>query len=233
MGFTAGWINFETVDEAQFTVVIAFSDAAFVQCYRNDELVDGVAPDGRSVQVGVDRIQFGQYIRLLAVDLADSTTNFFSTAWPNDLGNRITVKTPTEPGWLPGELWRVYLDDTQIYEQEIWIDPEGPAGLMGCRGTERGVARGLDAYGSGRGHWRGVQRGYEPFTLIHETDVLAPGTYEIAATTIDNAGNETTQTEDTRTHNTYPGEPAGLLVTAFNSGTGLTTLTWTESPDVG
>lgn len=234
MGYTAGWIHFTTSDGSQFTVVTAYSSAAAVQCYVNDTLADYLIPTGTSVQFGITPPGRGEYIRLLAVDLesAEAKTNYFSSAWATDKGNRITVKTPTQPGWLPGEFWKVYLDDTETHNRLIWLDPNGPSGLMGGRGTDRGIARGIGAYGAGRGHWRGQQRGYEPVTLEYETAVLSPGTYEIATTTVDNADNETTQVEENMTHDTWAADPEDLLVSSFDSGTGLLTFTWTESEDL-
>lgn len=232
MSFTSGWINFETTDEAQFVVVTAVSDADIVQCYVNDELVDHVAPDGQAVQLGVNSLPFRSYIRLLAVDTDSATVNFHSEAWPLDQGNRITVRTPTIPGWLPGELWRVFQDDTQIFEQIIWDLNQNSTAPLGCRGSSRGSPRGIETYGSGRGSWRGLQRGFEPITLLHETEVLSPATYEIAATTLDNAGNETVQVEEDVEVDTWPAEPFDLLVDSYNSGTGLLAFTWTESTDL-
>ena len=234
MSYTSGWINFETTDAAQFTLVRAYSNAAAVQIYVNDELLDYQVPDGTSIVFGIPPLKYGQYIRLLAVDLAsaEAETNYFSQAWPNDLGNRITVKTPTQVGWLPGELWRVYQDDVQVHERLIWQNPETGIDPIGGNGTSRGHFRGMGSYGVGRGYWRGLQRGYEPATLRYETDVLNCGTYEMAATTLDNAGNETTQAEENVTHNTYPREPEDLTVTAFNSGTGEVSFSWTESADL-
>ena len=206
-----------------------------MQIYVNDSIEGWLAPAGQSIQFGITPLLPGQYIRLLAVDTASAEAgdNFFSTAWPNDLGNRITVKTPTQPGWLPDELWRVYVDDVQKHERLIWLDPSGPSGRMGGRGTDRGIHRGIGGYGVGRGNWRGLQRGYEPVTLLFETEVLAPAaTYEIATTTLDVAENETVQTEENRSHSTWPDEPEDLLVASFGQGTGLTTLTWTESTDI-
>lgn len=232
MGFTAGWINFSTQAAARHTIVTAHSDAAVVQCYVNDELVDNVVPDGRAVRFFISPLWEGQYIRLLAVDTADADTNFFSDAWPNDKGNRLTARVPTEPGYFRDYTWSVYLDDTLIHDRAVWPYPDSGSSKIGGRGTHRGIRRGWETYGSGRGNWRGLQRGFEPVELVFETTPQSPGTYEIASTIKDGAGNESSQIEESVTHDTWPDEPEDLLVTAFTLGTGEITLTWTASTDL-
>ena len=232
MAFTAGWINFTTQIAARYTIVTAYSTAARVQCYVNDDLISNMVPDGTSVQFRVTPLKSGQYIRLLAVDLADADTNFFSQAWPLDEGNRITTRSPTEPGYFRDYIWSVYLDDVLIHERAVWPFPDSSSSKIGGRGSFRGVWRGYETYGSGRGNWRGLQRGYEPVELIFESTIQSPATYELATTITDKAGNESAQTETTITHDTYPDEPESLTVSSFVLGTGTITLAWTESDDI-
>ncbi len=232
MGFTAGWINFTTQEAARYTIVTAFSNAAQVQCYVNNEIKAGQVPDGMSVSLRIDTPRPGEYIRLLAVDLEDADTNFFSQAWPFDEGNRLTARTPTEPGYFRDYVWSVYLDDTLVHDRMVWPFPDSPSSRIGGRGTFRGIRRGWETYGSGRGNWRGLQRGFEPVELIFETDPQSPGTYEIATTITDNAENQSAQTEDNIDLDTWPDEPEDLLVSSFTIGTGVIKLSWTESTDI-
>ncbi len=232
MAFIAGWINFTTQIAARYTIVTAFSDAAIVQCYVNDELISNMTPDGTSVEFRITPLRGGQYIRLLAVDADSGEVNYFSEAWPFDEGNRITTRTPTEPGYFRDYIWSVYLDDVLIHERAVWPFPDSPSSQIGGRGTLRGAWRGYGTYGSGRGNWRGLQRGYEPVELIFESVVQSPATYELATTITDAAGNESAQTETTITHDTYPDEPEDMAVSGFVLGTGTITLAWTESDDI-
>ena len=232
MAFTAGWINFTTQIAARYTIVSAFSDAAIVQCYVNDELISNMTPDGTAVEFRITPPRTGQYIRLLAVDADSGGINYFSTAWPLDEGNRITTRTPTEPGYFRDYIWSVYLDDALIHERAVWPFPDSPSSQIGGRGTVRGLWRGYGTYGSGRGNWRGLQRGYEPVELIFESVIQSPATYELATTITDAAGNESAQTETSITHDTYPDEPEDMTVSSFVLGTGTITLAWTESDDI-
>ncbi len=228
MSYYSGTINYELSDAARFNVVKAYTSAACVQCYVNGDLISSKVPEGSGVEFRIPHLTHGQYVRLLSVDLADRDTNYFEDAY-DDSGNRITVKVPTLPGYFYGELWRVYLDDTLVYEREIW--PKRNV-RIGGRGTRRGYCRGIETYGSGRGNWRGLQRGYEPVTLLYETEMLSPGSYKVEAATVDNAGNESTQVSDTVELNTYPAPATDLTVSSYTQGTDTLVLSFTGSTDI-
>ena len=86
MGFTAGTINYTLSDTARGMKVTANSSASLVQCYVNGSLIASRVPEGNGVFFRIDSLIAGEYIRLLAVDEGDGTTNFFSEAFPDDAG---------------------------------------------------------------------------------------------------------------------------------------------------
>lgn len=233
MAYYSGTINYTLTDSARFTAIAAYSTAACVQCYVGGELVGGKIPAGGGVTFHVPHLKAGQYVLLLSVDAVNIETDYWDDAFSADHpGNRITIISPTQPGYLPGYLWRVYVDDTQEFERLVWPHPDSATCKIGGLGEDLGVSLGIETYGSGRGNWRGLQRGYEPVSLTHETPVKSPGEYELAVTVLDVAENETTQVESDLTHDTYPDEPENLGVSSYDSGTGELVLTFTESGDL-
>lgn len=230
MGYTTGTINFTLTDSARYTIIDATSDAEWVQIYVAGELQDWKEPSGGAVKFYVRKLKHREYVRLLAVTDGSEEIDYYATAWPDDQGNRITTKVPTQPGYLAGDKWKVLKDDSEIYESPVYPYQVEGNPIMGGRGLERGVLRGYENYGVGRGNWRGLQRGMEPRTLLHETNVTVPGDYEMAVTIEDEIGNATAQYEDDITHDTFPDEPESLTVSSYTAGT--LTLAFTESTDL-
>lgn len=229
MAYYAGTINYTLTDTARGTFIAANTSAACVQCYVNGGLVGSDIPEGIGVTFRVRELRAGEYVRLLSVDVATRTEDFFSTAFPDDAGPRITVRTPTIPGYFYGELWRVYLDDDLVHERDIW-DPK--TGRLGGWGTNRGFACGLENYGSGWGNWWGPQWGYEPITLEYETDILSSATYKLETATVDLAGNESAQISESVVLNTYPAPVTSLVVSSYTLGTDTLVLSFTGSTDI-
>ena len=229
MGYTEGTINYTVNDTAGGVLVTAYSSAACVQCYVNGALVGSKVSSGDGVTFRIDLPREGEYIRLLEVDEADRYEDYFADAFPDDAGPRITVKTPTVPGYFYDELWRVYLDDSLVHERDIW-NPR--TRRLGGWGTNWGFCWGVENYGSGWGNWWGLQWGYEPVTLEYETDILACGSYKLEVATVDLAGNESTQIDETVTLDTYPAPITDLAITSYTLGTDTLVLSFTGSTDI-
>lgn len=241
MTYYSGTINYTITERDRYSVVSAYSTAACVQIYVAGELVDSAVPAGGGVSFNIPWLDNREYVRLLSVDAADADTDYFATAFPNDSGNHITVRTPTVPGYLPDEQWRVYLDSSLIKEREVWPYPEpdteggadsdSDTSCMGGRGRARGVARGVETYGSGRGIIRGLQRGFEPVMLEHETTALSPDDYEVQSATVDALDNETLGDSDMHVLDTYPAPPTGLAISSYVQVGDTLTLSFTASED--
>ena len=232
MAYYAESINYTTQDSARFTIVTATSTSPCVQLYVDGQLIDSAIPAGSYVEFRPDALRYGEWIRLLGVDVADAETDYFSDAFPYDAANRETIRTPTVPGIFRDEQWRVYLDDVLIKERPVWPYPDSLSCRIGGRGTLRGWYRGIEDYGSGRANWRGLQRGYEPVTLEHVTDVLVCGDYEFKTAVVDKVGNEALTAATTVSFHTYPRVNSELTVTSYVLGTDTLTFSFTESEDV-
>ena len=237
MTFQSGTINYEITSAVRGDILTGTSNAEAVQCYIDGELVTVDTELGLGFTLHVDTLQEGQFVHLLGTDAEDATVDFFAEAFPGlvGAGNHITVTVPTTATMERFSLWRVFRGDAgdvtadeQVSERVVFLSDR----TAGGRGVSRGTSRGIDTYGAGRGSCRGLERGFEPVKLAYETIPLSSGTYPTTVTLVDEADNESTQTDDTITLNTYPDPPTDLTVSSFNDGSDILTLAWTASVDL-
>ncbi len=210
------------------------------QCYLNGRLVAWQANPEATWTCRLPGVAANDILFLLAVDSADATTTFWSTAWPDpSAANRLEVLLPrTIAPYRPGDRWRIYRGnagdpaaDTLIHEARVY-----PGGLRACGfGSRFGVAGfgydGADAVGFGMNFGYG-EFGFDCEVLRWRSGPLPTGVYPIAVAAVDTAGNESPATTTTVALTTYARAARGLTVDNYDASADSLALTFTQSEDV-
>jgi len=232
MAYYSEQINYTLTDAARVSIITAYSTRPCVQLYLGNDLIDSAVPAGSGVTFWIRRPKIGEYIRLLAVDVADAEVDYFSQAFPNDAGKRPRIITPKALGYRRGDEWRVYLEDARVYKRDIFPGATDNGGFaLADMGTD-GFGWPGPATG-GMGDYFGYAAfGFDPYRMEYKSPVKASGDYEFAATVLDSADNETSQFEADVVHDTFPAEPASLIAATYVAVTGALALTLTESEDL-
>lgn len=239
MGYYADSVSeFRIRAQGGMAIASGVSAKDVVQCYLNGEMAGCQRPNASGkvafVLPGLGKMDI---VFLLAVDAADSETDFFAAAFPvdSDYGNRIRVRLPEEYTYKPGDEVRIYLGD------------EGASGAPGLVHKERlfpagkrshgwGVAFGrLWGHGESGAGWGvnwGVAWGFGARLIEWKSPPKPPGDYPVKVIVADEHGNESTAVEDTVTLNTYARPATSLAVESYDSGADDLELSWTESEDI-
>jgi len=212
-----------------------------IQLYISGELYAWAEPDEGTVEFYIPDGDPADVIFPLAVDRDNANTDYWADAFPevNTFGNKIKIQTPQLMKYAPTDLWKVYRGDagdasadTLIREQEFYP------------GGRRSSGYGLGAFGYGGYGWDGFnakgygynygygEYGFDCDMLEHITEALPPGTYPVKIIVEDEHGNESTETTDTVTLDTYARPASGLAVESYDSVDDALELSWMESPDI-
>lgn len=234
MGFHADKVsNIRIDDSRRFPIITANVDEGFefVQFYQAGALVaHGRASLGQISFTGSVPGSTDPFF-LLAVDPDDILTNYWVSAFPDAEanGNRIKVNVTTTEAMLLGWRWRVSVDGTKVYENDIYPSADG----IGGYGISYGANYGHGPFGAGYGHGYGANYGHGgPIVLEWISEPQVIGVYAVTVSIIDKAGNVSTAASSTVTIATYARPAQDLAVSAYNSGSDTLGLTWTESEDI-
>lgn len=234
MTYYAGQVSNVRIDDSRRYPVITAEVATgyeFVQLYQAGALVaEALAVDGQVTFTGAMPGYLDPFFPL-AIDEADSGTNYWSDAFPDAEanGNRIKVSLTTTESMKTGWQWRVSIDGTKVYEADIF-----PGGIgAGGWGVQWGTAWGHGPFGSGWGNSWGANWGHGGAMVLEWiSEPQTNGTYTVTVSTIDKAGNVSTAASEDVTITTYARPASDLAVSGYVLGTDTLTLTWTESPDI-
>jgi len=238
--YTTG-IGISRITEHDLGVVIraitTHEDKA-VQCYVSGELQAWRQPVNGAVGFRLQQLRPTDVILLLAVDVEDAETDYWADAFPEapSSGNRVKVRTPQIP-WLGLNCtWRVHRGNAGdsdaallVHEQEFYPGNRRALGY----GTAYGSHYGYDGEDSkGYGYCYGHVYGFDCGSLMWLSEPLPPGTYPIRVVIADAHGNESANTTDSVTLNTYGRPASGLTVDSYNKDTDTLSLSWTASEDI-
>ena len=168
---------------------------------------------------------------LLSVDPADALINYWDDAFPTAAtsGNRIKIQVATTEDMKIGFRWRISIDGTKVYENDIYPSSDGQGGY----GVSYGMLYGHGPFGGGYGISYGVNYGHGgPIVLEWVSEPQVIGSYAVTVNIIDKAGNISTAASSSVTIATYARPASGLAVAGYVSGTDTLSLTWTESEDL-
>jgi hypothetical protein len=218
-----------------------------IQCYVCGLLVDWQRPQGGQVRFVLPNAGAADTIALLAVDVGEERTDYWSAAvaaatGPGGLAggaNRIEVRFRRDlaDGRQPGDVWRVYRGNAGDAAAAVGVY-EGPVYPGGRGATGWGFDWGYGGWGRsgsnapGWGHIWGDTWGYEVDYLECLTDPLPRGTYPLRVEVADAHGNVSDAFQTVVVVDTYPSPAQDLAVCSYDPDDDVLTLTMTPSRDI-
>jgi hypothetical protein len=244
MGYYTDEISISRIDEIDLGLIVtakALHADRVIQCYVSGDLVAWQQPEEGIVRFVLQQAGPEDTILLLAVDAADSATDYWSEAFGTDdvYGNRVQVDFRLDllDGYRPGDKWRVYRGNAgdseaamKLYEAEVFPGGRGVCGWGQDWGNGGWGYSGSNAPGWGY-HW-GYTWGFGIDYLRFLTGVLTRGTYPVKVDVVDEHGNASTAYETSVVIDTFARPADDLAVSSYTKDTDTLVLAMTPSEDI-
>ena len=230
-------LNIYDIIESDETVEIVVSTSThqdkIIQLYISSKLSAYEAMGGLdkvSFIVSSYAVQDGLFI--LAVDAGESQVDYFDDAYPlaATYGDRLNVEILKDLDFSPYDKFRVYLDDVQKHEADLFPNKVGATGFGmyfgGSFGYDAEKAPGWGVTLWGIDEW-GINVGFARW----KSQALNRGSVNLKVSSLDGIGNESTKYDNDVTINTYARPATSLVINEYDSGTKQLTVTFTPSED--